>query len=37
VRIVLQRPDGTSETLTIDEFERRNGWKNQPDKVRLHD
>lgn len=37
VRIVLQKADGSSETLPIDEFERRYGWKNQPDQARVRD
>jgi WD40 repeat protein len=34
-RVVVQRRDGTSETLTLPAFEKRYGWKNDPDKVSL--
>ncbi len=37
VRMVVQKPDGTSETLTPREFEQKYGFKNDPDKVRLTD
>jgi WD40 repeat protein len=35
VVMVVQKEDGTQELLTPAEFERRHGWKNEPDKVRL--
>jgi hypothetical protein len=35
IRVVVQKRDGTSETLTPAEFERRYGWHNHPDRVRL--
>jgi hypothetical protein len=34
---VVQKRDGTTETLTSSEFERKYGFKNEPDKVRLID
>jgi WD40 repeat protein len=37
IRMVVQKRDGTSETLTPPEFEQRYGWKNDPAKVRLVD
>jgi hypothetical protein len=37
IRIVVQKCDGTSETLAPAEFEQRYGWKNDPWKVRLTD
>jgi WD40 repeat protein len=33
--MVVQKADGTTETLTPHEFERKYGFKNEPDKVRL--
>jgi WD40 repeat protein len=35
IRMVVQKSDGTSETLTADDFARKYGFKNDPDKVRL--
>jgi WD40 repeat protein/tRNA A-37 threonylcarbamoyl transferase component Bud32 len=35
IRMVVQKRDGTSETLTPAEFEQRYGWHNEPAKVRL--
>jgi WD40 repeat protein len=37
IMFVVQKRDGTSETLTPAEFEQRCGWKNDPSKVRLID
>jgi WD40 repeat protein len=37
IRMVVQKRDGSSETLTPREFERKYGFKNEPDKVRLTD
>jgi WD40 repeat protein len=37
IMFVVQKRDGTSETLTPAEFEQRYGWKNDPAKVRLID
>jgi hypothetical protein len=37
IRMVVQKQDGTSETLTPAEFERKYGWKNDPGQVRLAD
>jgi WD40 repeat protein/serine/threonine protein kinase len=35
IRMVVQKRDGSSETLTPAEFESRYGWRNDPAKVRL--
>jgi WD40 repeat protein len=35
IRMVVQKRDGTSETLTPAEFEQKYGFKNEPEKVRL--
>ena len=35
--MVVQKRDGSSETLTPFEFARKYGFKNEPDKVRLTD
>jgi hypothetical protein len=35
IRMVVQKPDGSSETLTPAEFEQKYGFKNEPEKVRL--
>jgi hypothetical protein len=35
IRMVVQKRDGSSETLPPHEFERKYGFKNEPDKVRL--
>jgi WD40 repeat protein len=35
IRMVVLKTDGTSETLTPDEFEGRYGWRNDPAQVRL--
>jgi WD40 repeat protein/serine/threonine protein kinase len=35
IRMVVQKRDGSSETLTPSEFEHKYGFKNEPDKVRL--
>jgi WD40 repeat protein/serine/threonine protein kinase len=35
IRMVVLKTDGTSETLTPDEFQRRYGWHNDPTQVRL--
>jgi hypothetical protein len=35
IRYVAQLADGQQVTLTPEEFEKRFGWKNDPDKVRL--
>jgi WD40 repeat protein len=35
IRVVVQKRDGTSETLTPGEFEHKYGFKNEPEKVRL--
>jgi WD40 repeat protein len=35
IRMVVQKRDGTSETLTPGEFEQKYGFKNEPDKVQL--
>ena len=37
IRVVVQKRDGTSETLTPAEFARKYGFKNDPEKVRLTD
>jgi len=37
IRIVAQKRDGTSETLTVGEFEQKYGFKNDPATVRLTD
>jgi hypothetical protein len=37
IRVVVQKRDGTTETLTPAEFEQKYGWKNDPEKVRLMD
>jgi hypothetical protein len=37
IRYVAQLTDGRQEMLTPEEFEKRIGWKNDPDKVRLLD
>jgi WD40 repeat protein len=37
IMMVVQRRDGTSETLTPADFEQRYGWRNEPEKVRLVD
>jgi WD40 repeat protein len=37
IRMVVQKSDGTSETLTPLEFEQKYGFKNAPEKVRLMD
>ena len=33
--MVVQKRDGTTETLTPGEFERKYGFKNEPERVRL--
>jgi WD40 repeat protein len=37
IRMVVQKRDGTTETLTPADFEQKYGWKNDPWKVRLTD
>lgn len=37
IRMVVQKRDGTTETLTPRDFEKKYGFKNEPDKVRLID
>jgi WD40 repeat protein len=37
IRMVVQKRDGSSETLTPQEFEQKYGFKNDPEKVRLMD
>jgi WD40 repeat protein len=37
IRMVVQKRDGTSETLTPAEFEQKYGFKNDPEKIRLTD